>query len=338
MSDLLTLDGSYGEGGGQVIRTSVALAAITGRPVEIHNVRGNRSKPGLQAQHLTAVRAAAEICGARLKGDALGSIYLSFEPTKKPEAGEFRFDIGTAGASTLVLQTVLAPLAVAGGESRVTVTGGTHNPMAPTVDYLEHVVLPAYARMGLQSQLDMTAAGFFPKGGGTVNLRFALPDGFQGIDLLNRGQIRKTIGVITTAELPDSVGDRGERALWPFLPAQTRVLKVRKPSKGAGAASFVGIQAEGGYAGFTGLGAKGKPMERVSQEAGSAYQEWLETDAAVDEHLADQLVIPAILAQGPSAWRTSEVTEHLRTMAWLVPQFLPVQVKIEEDGVVRVSR
>jgi RNA 3'-terminal phosphate cyclase (ATP) len=338
MSDLLTLDGSYGEGGGQVIRTSVALAAITGRPLEIHNVRGNRAKPGLQAQHLTAVRAAGEICGARIKGDAVGSIYLSFEPTKKPEAGEFHFDIGTAGSATLVLQTLIAPLAVASGESRVTVTGGTHNPMAPSVDYLEHVVLPAYARMGLQSRMEWPKAGFFPRGGGEVSLRFSLADEFQGIDLSGRGEIRKTLAAITTAELPDTVGDRGSRALWPFLPAQTPVEVNRKPSKGAGAASFIGVHAENGFAGFVGLGAKGKPMERVSEEAGDAYREWLETGAAVDEHLADQLVIPAILANGPSAWRPSEVTEHLRTMAWLVPQLLPVDVKIGPDGVVRVSR
>jgi RNA 3'-terminal phosphate cyclase (ATP) len=337
MSDLLTLDGSYGEGGGQIIRTSVALAAITGRPVEIQNVRGKRAKPGLQPQHLMAVRAAGELCGAKLRGDAVGSIYLSFEPTKKPEPGEFRFEIGTAGSANLVLQTVLFPLALAGGESQVTVTGGTHNPMAPTVEYLDKVALAAFSRMGLHGVLDWPRAGFFPKGGGEVNLRIRCPEGLRGVELLDRGTIHRHDAIVTTAELPDTVADRAERVLWTYLPPTGRVLKERKPSLGPGAAVTLCVVAGGGHAGFTALGQKGKPMERVAEEAGDAYQEWLETEAAVDEHLADQLVLPAALATGPSAWRAPQVTEHLRTVAWLVPQFLPVGIEIANDGLVRVS-
>ncbi|MGV3614932.1 MAG: RNA 3'-terminal phosphate cyclase [Fimbriimonas sp.] len=336
MSDLLTIDGSHGEGGGQVIRTSVALAAMTGRPIEIHDVRGRRAKPGLQPQHLMAVRAAGELCGAQVKGDAVGSVYLRFEPTKKPEAGDFRFDIGTAGSTNLVVQTVLLPLALAAGESRVTVLGGTHNPMAPSAEYLEGVALPAFSRFGVQSSFAWPRAGFYPKGGGEVQIRIFGGEPLQGVELLNRGDA-SPMGSILTSLLPESVGIRGERALERFLPSPSRILRMDKPSLGAGAAAFVAVRGGDVYAGFTGLGAKGKPMERVSEEAGEAYRVWAATSATVDEHLADQLVLPACFAKGSSAWRTSEVTEHLRTMGWLVPQFLSVGIEIGEDGVVRVA-
>jgi RNA 3'-terminal phosphate cyclase (ATP) len=330
MPQIIEIDGSAGEGGGQVVRTSVALSAITGTPVRVYNVRGRRSKPGLQPQHLAAVRAAAEICQAEVRGAAVGSIDFTFTPAQGVRAGDYRFEIGTAGASTLVVQTVLVPLALA-GRSRVTVTGGTHNPMAPPVEYLEFVYLPALRRMGLEASLRYERAGFYPKGGGEMTVEFA--GAFEPIHLTDRGRLRRSGGVIVTSGLPNGVAERGERALREFA-RDLRVERRDKPSLGPGAAAFAYAEFDGGFGGYTGLGERGKPMERVAEEAGSPFEHWLASNAPVDGHLADQLVLPACFSGGRSRWRTGEVTEHLRTVLRLVTEFVPVATELEElsDG------
>jgi len=336
MADVVKIDGSHGEGGGQVLRTAVALSAITGHPIEITSVRANRKPPGFKPQHLAAVRAAAEICGAKLRGAEVGSSFLSFEPSRPVSAGSYHFEIGTAGSTALVVQTVLLPLALA-GDSRVTVVGGTHNTMAPSVEYLEHVALPAFRRMGVTAGIEWPRAGFFPKGGGVVNV--AISGGRPSpVDLSTRGRVRSLYANVLTSELPASVAERGAKALQRFLPeAQARVDVIERPSLGAGAAALIALECEGGFGGFTGLGERGKTMERVSEEAGRAYQRWWSSDAAVDEHLADQLMLPAVLAKGTSRWKTDVVTEHLRTVAWVVRQFIPAQIQISEDGLVVVD-
>ncbi|MEZ0324526.1 MAG: RNA 3'-terminal phosphate cyclase [Fimbriimonas sp.] len=332
MGDWLEVDGSYGEGGGQIIRSSVSLAAITGKAVHIQNIRAKRAKPGLQNQHLTAVRAGAEICAAEMRGDAVGSTELFFRPTKKVEAAHYRFDITTAGASTLVLQTVLTPLALAGGASHVTVTGGTHNPMAPPAEYLEFVYLPALARAGLKSIMDSPRNGFYPKGGGQIRLSLSLESGFMPVDFTLRGDLLRASGIVLASNLPETVLERGEATLREFLPESVPVERRLKPSPGVGAAAFAHTEFEGGFGGFISLGEKGKPMEKVAEECGSAFEKWMQADAAVDEHLADQLVLPMALAKGRSRWRTIEVTEHLRTVLWLVGLFVPAAMEIEELG------
>ncbi|AIE87457.1 RNA 3'-terminal phosphate cyclase [Fimbriimonas ginsengisoli] len=331
MNDLVVIDGSYGEGGGQVLRTSLALAAITGRPLEIHSIRGKRAKPGLQPQHLMAAKAAAEICGAELKGAEVQSGYLRFAPARKVEAGDFRFDIGTAGATTLVLQTVFVPLALAGGVSRVTVTGGTHNPSAPPADYLEHVFLPAMRRMGVESTLNVPRFGFFPKGGGEVSLELSGSGGLQPILLEERGKLVAEIGWIDLASLPEEVGRRGAERLRSFVDERVSIEVRERMALSPGAAAFVAAQYENGFAGYTGIGARGKRMEVVSEEAGQPYAEWKQGSSTVDEHLADQLVLPAALASGRSRWRTNSVTEHLTTVAWVVSQFLDREIEIDEE-------
>ncbi len=332
MGDWLEVDGSYGEGGGQIIRSSVSLAAITGKPVHIVNIRAKRAKPGLQNQHLAAVEAAAEICAADLQGAAVGSQEIFFRPKKKVKAGEYKFSISTAGASNLVLQTVLTPLALAGGKSVVTVKGGTHNPMAPPVEYIEFVYLPALARAGLTASVETSRYGFYPKGGGESRFEFELTGGFSPVNFTMRGELVKGSGVVLASNLPATVLVRGENALREFLPANLPIHKRSRPSPGTGAAVFVSTEFEGGLGGFTSLGEIGKPMEKVAAECGSAFEKWMASDVAVDEHLADQLVLPMALAKGRSRWRTIEVTEHLRTVLWLVGLFVPAAMEIEELG------
>lgn len=329
---MIEIDGSYGEGGGQILRTSVSLSAITGRPVTIYNIRGKRPKPGLQPQHLMAVRAAGEICGAKLRGDAAGSVHLTFEPTTPPQPGEYRFDIGTAGATTLVVQTVLLPLALQSAPSRVVVTGGTYNPHAPVVEYMEDVYLRAMARAGLDCTFRVPKAGYFPVGGGEVQVEIR-PSQLKPLNLTSRGSLKALHAFVTSSNLPEHVIERGMkvvRAELSGLPVKPRW--EDRPSPGTGAAVIVSAEYENGFAGFTGLGKRGKPMEKVASEPCAELKVWLQGTGCVDEHLADQLVLPMALA-GAGEWTTDSVSEHLRTVAWLVPQFLPERrIEVDEDG------
>lgn len=332
---MIKIDGSYGEGGGQVIRTSVSLSAITGLPVEIVNVRTGRAKPGLQPQHLAAVVAAAELCGAELEGAGRSSTRFTFTPTHEVRAGEYKFNIGTAGSAPLVAQTVLIPLALTGLPSSIVILGGTHNPMAPASDYLERVYAPALMEMGVSVRVSAPRAGFYPAGGGRVEFEVTGGSKLFPARRLHRGALRKLEAIITTSGLPDTLYYRA-RALLGERCDDIRVLHNEKPSNGPGAAVFVVAEHEGGAAGFTGLGARGKPMETVTQEALSQYELWREGQAAVDEHLADQLVLPALFASGESSWTTPVVSEHLRTVLWVANQFVPIEFEVGQT--VRLRR
>ena len=332
METVLHIDGSYGEGGGQVIRTALALAAMTGKGIEISNIRAGREKPGLQPQHLTAVQLTADLCGARMDGAAPGSVGLRFEPQAPVCTGAYARNIGTAGALALVLQTALLPLARAGAPSQVRLTGGTHVTHAPSLDYLEAVYCPALRRMGLQAGLQVSRAGFFPRGGGEVLLEVE-PADLRPLDLAERGPLRKLTAIITTAGLPAHVAERGAAAVTEAigklgLRRQLTVETRDLPSNGPGAAVLLAAECAAGHAGFAALGARGLPMEQVAASACRDFATWWRTDAACDEHLADQLVLPAVLAGGESRWTTPAVTEHLRTVIWLVEQFVPVRFSI----------
>lgn len=333
MAERVTIDGSYGEGGGQIIRTSVSLAALTGREVEIRNVRARRSRPGLQAQHLTAVRAAASLCGATLHGAEAGSTTFVFRPEAPVSAGHYRFDIGTAGATNLVAQTVLAPLAHQSAPSRVVITGGTHVPHAPSADYLGAVYLPMLRRAGLQAAFVYPRAGFFPKGGGELDMTVPGAVSASPLDLSDRGRLKALTAYVVTANLPDHVADRGAAAIEKFMKGigrEVRMEKRRLPALDAGAAVCLAVECENGFAGFTGLGERGKPMEKVAERPCEEFIAWWKSGAAVDVHLGDQLVLPMALAPGESRWTTPAVTDHLRTVLWLVEQFLPIGVELEE--------
>ena len=331
----VTVDGSYGEGGGQILRTSLSLSALTGRPMEIVRLRAGRSRPGLQPQHLASVRAAAGLCAAELEGAEIGSQRLRFEPQAPPAPGAYHFAIGTAGAAALVLQTVLLPLALAAGPARVTVTGGTHVSHAPTVDYLERVYLPILARHGLGASVQSPRAGFFPKGGGVVQAEIAGGAALQPVTLTERGALLGLTALIVTSGLPPTVAERGIAAVRQELDRLSVDLAVQvreASSTGPGAAVLLVADCEGGLAGFSALGERGKRMEDVAGDACRAFQAWRETGVACEEHLADQLVLPMALTPGESRWTTSQVTEHLRTVLRLVPQFLPVEASLAENA------
>jgi RNA 3'-terminal phosphate cyclase (ATP) len=332
------IDGSLGEGGGQILRTSVSLAAITERPVEIANIRARRSKPGLQAQHLASVRAAAALCNAQLHGATLGSQYLHFVPQPFTEQNAFAFEVGTAGATGLVAQTLLVPMALLPTRpASATLQGGTHVPMAPPADYIEAVYLPMLQRLGLEARLQCDRAGFFPKGGGTVHLQVEGGALTHPIDLTKRGKLMRFRLFIVTAQLPEHVAERGKQTLLKDLrgygvPVECTLRNL--PSIGAGAAITLVAECQNGMGGFTALGERGKPMERVVLEAVRDFEKWFASGTGMDAHLADQLALPCALIPHTSRWSTPEVTDHLRTVLHVVQQFLPISYRIVEhpDG------
>jgi RNA 3'-terminal phosphate cyclase (ATP) len=338
MAETVSIDGSHGEGGGQILRTSVSLAAITGRPVHIFNIRAGRSKPGLQPQHLTAVRAAAQLCEAELRGAAVGSLQLFFTPTRAVRGDHYLFNIGTAGATALVGQTVILPLALSGGSlseggvSSASVTGGTHVPHSPPAEYLELVYLPTLREAGLRAHLSYPSVGFYPRGGGELDLRVHPVRKLAPLEVVERGELRGLRAIVVTGRLDASVSARGAEVAAGVLGrlGPLRVEERQKPSAGSGAAMVLIAECDGALAGFTALGERGKPWEAVAAELEGEFKKWWASGAACDEHLGDQLVLPAALAEGESRWTTALVTEHLRTVLWLTEQFVPIEHRLEE--------
>ncbi|MBI2002234.1 MAG: RNA 3'-phosphate cyclase [candidate division NC10 bacterium] len=333
---VLTIDGSQGEGGGQVLRTALALSAIRGVPVEIHSIRARRKNPGLQPQHLTAVTALAAVSVARVEGAHLGSNRVRFVPGPI-QPGEYRFDVGTAGSTALVLQALLVPLALAGGPSRITLTGGTHVPWSPPADYMQEVWLPALADLGLCARLDVGRWGFYPKGGGRIVVEVEGGADLRPIALLHRSGGLRLRGVSAVANLPRGIAERQRDRALRRLAAEGRDAEVAvTEAESPGTGSFLMLVAEvaGLRAGFSALGERGKPAEQVADEAVNALLEFLKGEAGCDPHLADQLVLPMALAPGTSRLTTSRVTRHLPTTAQVVQQILgcPMQIGGEEGS------
>ncbi|HFD38419.1 MAG TPA: RNA 3'-phosphate cyclase [Anaerolineae bacterium] len=345
----LEINGAYGEGGGQILRTSLTLSALTGRAVRLVQIRAGRRKPGLRPQHLTAVRAIAKICDAQVTGARLNSQELTFAPRAAPQAGTYTFDVaqaakgGSAGAVSLILQTVLLPLALAEGTSHLTLRGGTHVPWSPPFDYLKRVYLPMLARLGVQAKVNIRKWGWYPIGGGEIRATIQGDARLTGLELMERGELRRVRGLSASSNLPKHIRNRQERAALQLLRANgvnAHFQVLDAPSKGTGTVVFLWAEFERSVAGFTALGRRGKPAEQVAEEAARDLIEFLHSCAALDRHLADQLVLPLALAEGASRWTAEQATPHLRTNAWVVNRFWPDRVRVEEGagyGIVQVG-
>ena len=341
---MIVINGSYGEGGGQVLRTSLTLAALLGEPLRIENIRAQRRRPGLQAQHLTGVWAIAQICDAELEGADFGSLNLTFKPRSSPRAGEYSFDVaqarkgGSAGATSLVSQTLLLPLAFAPGQSRLTIRGGTHVAWSPPFPYLKHVYLPILARMGLEASAEIERWGWYPIGGGqmTAVIRGRKESYLSGLDLVERGELKRVWGISATSNLPPHIGQRQKKRAEEYLRRRgfdPQIKIVDAPSPGQGTVVFLVAEYKRTVAGFSSPGRRGKPAEKVAEEACRDFIEYHQSGACLDKHLADQLILPLALTPGPSAFTTCEITQHLLTNVWVVEQFLEVRFEIEgEEG------
>ncbi len=332
--DLVEIDGSYGEGGGQILRTALAFSAILKIPLRVKNVRATRKNPGLGNQHLAAVNALARISGATSQGNKIGSQTLTFIP-QEIRPGDYEFKIGTAGSVTLLLQAIFLPLCLARGGSTLTLVGGTHVPWSPPFHYFSQVLLPNLKPMRVSAEAMIEKWGFYPKGGGRVQLKINPIDGLEPVSLIERGLLKKISGISAIANLPKHVAERQtEQALKRIR----RELKINPeiailsdaPSIGQGSFLFLLAEYEGIVVGFSSLGGRGKPAEKVADEAVDYLKDYVESDGCVDSHLADQLVPFMALARGTSSFTTQRITEHLLTNLWVVAHF--VETKIQTWG------
>jgi RNA 3'-terminal phosphate cyclase (ATP) len=324
MARLITIDGAQGEGGGQVLRTALALSAVTGQGFEISKIRERRARPGLRPQHLAAVRAASLICQAKVGGAYDGSPDLRFEPGALT-SGRFRLEIATAGAATLVMQTIVAPLATTAETSHVEVTGGTHVPSSPSYHYLARHWAAAVARLGLRAQFELVRAGFYPPGGGEIRAEVSPWPRPASLRLEDRGALVEIIGTSGAGKVKNDVAQRQAEAararLWEARRLESRWDVVEMPSASPG--SFLLLEAvfETSRAAFGFLGERGLRAEILGDRAARTLLAFLDTDAATDPHLADQLAVPLAIAKGGGRVSTSVVTAHLETVAAVVGQF-----------------
>jgi len=344
---MIYIDGSYGEGGGQILRTSLALSAISGQPIEIDRIRAGRKKPGLMAQHLTGVEAIARICGGTVEGAELHSQKIIFRPGAI-RAGQYEFDVAqvkaSAGSTGMIFQTVAPPLSFAEQKSSLILKGGTHALWAPPIDYLSEVFLPTVRRMGFEARITTERWGWYPQGGGIVHAEVVPTTSLESIALEDRGALRAITGLSVVSNLPRSIAERQRNQALKRLRGkgfEAEIALLEAPSTGTGTFFFLLADFEHIVAGFSALGARGKRAERVADEAINELFAYLQTGDAVDPYLADQLILYMALARGRSSFATSQISRHLLTNVWVVEQFLPVKFQVEgrmgESGSVRVE-
>jgi len=335
---MIEIDGSQGEGGGQVLRTSLALSIITGQSFHIDRIRDHRSKPGLMPQHLKSVDAATAISKAQVEGAKLNSNALTFSPSEI-RSGRYRFDIGTAGATTLVLQTILIPLSLVDTASSVIISGGTHVPWSPCFNYLSLQWLYFLQQMGFNAQASLDQAGFYPKGGGRISAIIRPVKSISPLRLTQRGSLQRIVGISAVANLPLDIAERQKRhALlrsqklsWNDSTPNIRIKIENLRSHVKGTFLLLLAEFEGGRSCYFGLGKLGKPAEQVADEAVDALDSFMETDGVVDPYLVDQLLIPLSISKGESEIRTSQITQHILTNANIIRAFLPARITINGE-------
>ena len=325
---MIRIDGSHGEGGGQILRTAIALSCLTGEAVEVYNIRANRPKPGLAAQHLKGIEAAKLISQAEVEGLKIGSTRVVFRP-RVLRGGEFRINIGTAGSVTLILQTVLLPSLAAEKESVFHITGGTDVNWSPPIDYVRNVMLRALREMGAQVEVDLVARGYYPKGGGRVTVR-VLPSKLKGVEYQRIDEIIR--GVSHCSNLPAHIARRQAESAARFLKAQGYQVEIETETRNDFSTGS-GITLWSGYKGGSALGEKGKRAESVGEEAARMLADELRSQAAFDSHLADQIMPFAAVAKGATEYTTSKITMHQKSNAFVIQQFLGDVVEISEGEI-----
>ena len=344
---MIEIDGSRGEGGGQILRPPLGLSSLPGKPFRIVNIRKGRKKPGLAPQHLASVRAAREISGAEVAGDREGSVELVFSPGAVT-GGDFSFDVGTAGSTLLVLQTIVPALLFARKRSTVAIRGGAHVPFSPSFHYAAFVLFPMLRRVGAEATLAIHSYGFYPRGGGEIRAGILPGDGIRPLRLVERGKVLAVRGFSAAGNLPQSIALRQRDAARKVLasrmgnemfPVDIEVLSV--PTPGQGTFLFLLLETEHSVAGFASLGERGKRAEEVGEEAAAALADHWQGGAALDPHLPDQLAPFLAMCGEGSAFTTSRVTEHLVTNLWTIGLFrefrCAVEGKIGEIGEVRIN-
>jgi len=327
----IVIDGSIGEGGGQIFRTSLTLALLTKQPLRIYNVRSKRSSPGLKAQHLTALKAAARISNAKVVGDFLGSQEVLINPGEiRP--GQYKFEIPTAGSTALVLQTIFLPLSTASRKSEVTLTGGTHVPWSPSYHYLKWQWFHWMEKIGYSGKLELNRCGYYPAGGGEITCNVFPQGSLLPLQITERGKLNQIRGISAATNLPKEIPNRQRirfvSCLGSIYPLND-IRSVLLPGRGKGTFLTVLVEFEESAACFTSLGEKGKRAEQVADELVNEVDEYLSTSGCVDAYLPDQLLIPLSISSGPSKINTPKISLHLMTNAEIIQRFLPVKINIK---------
>lgn len=343
----IRIDGSLGEGGGQVLRTSVALSALSKKPIEVFNIRAGRPNPGLRAQHMTGIKAVAEIAGAKVSGLSVGSTTIVFEPTGL-KGGRYRFDVGTAGSITLVLQSIMPAAPFAPEKMELEISGGTDVAWSPPVDYFSSVVVPNLSLMGYKAEIKVERRGHYPKGGGLVRAIIMPVKKLRAVRFLERGEVKFVEGISHAVNLPSHVAERQARSAEAALRGAGYDVNVKVEvlrgeaylSPGSGIVLWAKTEA-GSVIGADSLGEKGKPAEKVGEEAARKLLEELESGAPIDRHMGDMIIPFIAVADGRSEVKISKFTMHLLTNIMVTEKILGVKFHVEgregETGVVRVD-
>ncbi len=333
MRSEVEIDGSFGEGGGQVLRTALSLSMVTGLSVRIFNVRARRPNPGLAHQHLTCIKAAKEVCSATVSGATLGSQTLEFQPGQV-QPGDYSFDVTTAGSVSLVFQTLFLPLSLAKEESRITIRGGTHVKWSPSYEFLQDQWLFYLHRIGFAISLRLEKAGYYPKGGGVMKARIEPAGQLRPLVLSDRGILRGVSGTVFLSRLDRSIAERQLVKCEEMLSSRrlSGEIEVREyPSPGPGTGTHLRAAFDNGSGSYTSLGERGVPAERVASSCAESLCDYIDSSAALDRYIADQLILPLSLACDESLFTCELVTQHLLTNAEIVQMFIPMAVKVEGD-------
>jgi RNA 3'-phosphate cyclase len=333
---MIEVDGAHGEGGGQLLRMSVALSAVTQTPVRVSRIRAGRSNPGLAAQHAAAVGALSELCGGKVSGLEVGSQDVTFVP-EAVRAGRYSWDVGTAGSVALVLQALLPVAAAAPGPVRVRIVGGTDVPWSPPIDYVSRVFLPLVRRLGAHVNLEVPRRGYYPRGGGILDALVEPTRSWAPFNADRHDPIQRIRGIAHVSNLPEDIPKRMKHAAIRRLHGAKDV-KVEErvyggdEAIGQGGALVLWAETPETLLGSDSLARRGKPSEQVGEEAASSLKAEIDSGATLDIHAADQLLVYLARADGPSEFRVREVSGHLETLIWLLPQFLPVRFQVVREG------
>ena len=329
---MITIDGSEGEGGGQILRNACALSLVTGEPFVIEKIRAGRDQPGLMRQHLTAIEAACTIGAAECEGLELGSNRIAFTPGRVTP-GEYRFAVGTAGSTALVLQTVLIPLALADAPSRLVIEGGTHASMAPPFDFIEKCFLPVFERMGPRVSARIKRHGFFPRGGGRIEIDIE-PAPLRRIECFERGEPQGREGTVLFASLKSDIAERIRKAALKALPdweeAQIAIREL-PADQGPGIALMLDAQFENVTEVVSGFGKLGLSAEKIGTTAGKRMAGYEASRAFAGPYLQDQLLLPMALAGG-GAFSSVKISDHTRTAAEIIARFTGRATQFEDAG------
>jgi RNA 3'-terminal phosphate cyclase (ATP) len=340
---MIEIDGSLGEGGGQILRSALTLSLMTKQDFRVVNIRSKRKEPGLRPQHLKAVQAAAKVSEASVEGAKIGSQHIFFSPGDI-KAGNYRFDIGTAGSASLVFQTLMLPLSTALASSTVSIRGGTHVPWSPCFHYLDLNYLPFIWKLGLDAHLRMVKAGFYPRGGGELRAAIEPTKNLLPMNMMDRGRLLEIRGISSVSKLSRNIAIRQRRQVIGRLGRRFPLNDIRIvefPALSPGSLILLLAEFEHSLVCYFALGQKGKSADKVADQAIREFEDFIATDGVIDQYMADQLLLPLAFAVGPSKFRTSKITRHLTTNAEVIRAFLPVKIhilgRINEPGIVSVT-